>query len=171
MAPSSLDRVRGPESDPTDRVGRRAPSPVRGPGCQPSQPVAPIAAKTRSTAKGVSQSLSPTDCPRPISLKNSIRPSKERSPRELDLSEWPRIDDRPVGDGRRTPENAAERGVGEFFNEIGQQRTSVIDSNRIDLRIKTRSSLCLSRCFGRPLSAAWRMPLRRRQPGTEAPLN
>jgi len=31
---------------------------------------------------------------------------------------------------------------------FGQQRTSIIDIDGIDLRIETTSSLCLSRCFG-----------------------
>jgi hypothetical protein len=57
---------------------------------------------------------------RPIPLKNSDSVPNERSPRKLDLSEQPRIDDRPSGDGLRTPENVAERGVREFFNRVGQ---------------------------------------------------
>jgi hypothetical protein len=60
-------------------------------------------------------------------LKNSTQPSREPSPRKLDLSERPRIDDRPSGDGPRTPEKAAESNVGEFFNRIGQERSLMKD--------------------------------------------
>jgi hypothetical protein len=44
--------------------------------------------------------------------------------RKVDRSERPNFDDRHSADGQKTPKNALPNVVEEFFNRIGQNRTS-----------------------------------------------
>jgi len=55
---------------------------------------------------------------RPIPLRNSIHEFSQATGEKVELIERPRIDDRRLGDGQRTPQNSAPNGDKQFFNRI-----------------------------------------------------
>lgn len=98
------------------------PLPAPATSAAPSIPVTGTYAPSprRMTARGAIPCVrgsAAEDSNRCIPLKNSALALKERSPPRLDLSVRPRIDDRPSGDGPRTPKTSLKETSASFSTE------------------------------------------------------